>query len=146
MRKSGFRPRTIAEVARRASINAQRFDSSVREFIDSLEGLSRVERAAALAEEPAPVGNVEDAYLAALAEHLSSADGADAPAWTEDQSRFLKAPFFAGGLQSLKASLLVESPSAFRRRLIFISSDGLSRPPRTSARGQDGRARATVSR
>ena len=28
----------------------------------------------------------------------------------------------------LKAILIVESPSAFRRRLIFISADGLSRP------------------
>jgi hypothetical protein len=30
----------------------------------------------------------------------------------------------------LKAILIVESPSAFRRRLIFISADGLSRPRR----------------
>ena len=30
----------------------------------------------------------------------------------------------------LKATLLVESPLAFRRRLIFISADALSRPHR----------------
>jgi hypothetical protein len=52
----------------------------------------------------------------------------DAPAWTEKPQRFLREPFFAGGLESLKAILIVESPSAFRRRLIFISADGLSRP------------------
>jgi hypothetical protein len=46
------------------------------------------------------------------------------------RSVFLREPYFAGGLESLKAILIVESPSAFRRRLIFISADGLSRPRR----------------
>jgi len=52
------------------------------------------------------------------------------PAWTEEPERFLREPLFAGGLESLKAILIVESPSAFRRRIIFISADGLSRPHR----------------
>ncbi len=69
-------------------------------------------------------------YLAALAEHLASIDRIDAPEWTETSQRFLREPFFAGGLESLKAILIVESPSAFRRRLIFISADGLCRPRR----------------
>jgi hypothetical protein len=47
--------------------------------------------------------------------------------------RFLREPFFSGGLESLKAILIVESPSAFRRRLIFISADGISRPHRSFA-------------
>ena len=40
----------------------------------------------------------------------------------------LNRPFFAGGLNSLNAILTVESPAAFRRRLLFISKDALSRP------------------
>ena len=35
----------------------------------------------------------------------------------------MHSPFFAGGLESLKASLLVESPVAFRRRMIFVSAN-----------------------
>ena len=92
------------------------------------ESLPRADRGDALAEEPIGAGRVEDAYLAALAEHLASRDRMDTPAWTEKPERFLREPFFAGGLESLKAILIVESPSAFRRRLIFISADGLSRP------------------
>ena len=91
--------------------------------------MSSDDRVDALAEEPVAVGRVEDAYLAALAEHLASQDRIDAPAWTEAPGRFLRQPFFAGGLDSLKAILLVESPSAFRRRLIFISPDYLVRHP-----------------
>ena len=52
------------------------------------------------------------------------------PDWVEKPDRFLNEPFFAGGLDSLKATLLVESPLAFRRRLIFISANALSRPRR----------------
>jgi hypothetical protein len=133
MKRSSFRPLSIAEVAERAAAGIQNFDLAVREFIDSWEAMPLPSRGEALAEEPAATGRVEDAYLAALAEHLTARDRLDPPAWTEQPERFLHEPFFAGGLESLKAILIVESPSAFRRRLIFISADGLSRPHRTMA-------------
>jgi hypothetical protein len=128
MKRSSFRPLSVAEVAERAAQGIQNFDLAVREFLDSWGTLPRATRGGALADEPVAVGRVEDAYLAALAEHLAAQDHLDAPAWTEKSERFLREPFFAGGLESLKAILIVESPSAFRRRLIFISADGLSRP------------------
>ena len=87
-------------------------------------------KVAALRAEPQRLGGVKDAYLAALAEHLALSDRLAIPHWAEQPDRFLSEPFFAGGLESLKAILLVESPLAFRRRLIFISADGLSRPCR----------------
>ena len=124
------RPRTIAEIARRADADIQGFDPSVREFLDEWQVMSRGQRGAALADEPQRLGGVKDAYLAALAEHLALSERLPVPAWTEQPDRFLSEPFFAGGLESLKAILLVESPLAFRRRLIFISANGLSRPPR----------------
>ncbi len=130
MQRSTFRPLSIAEIAERASRGTQLFDLAVREFLDSWQTLSRDQRADALAEKPVPVGPVQDAYLAAVAEHLASIDRIDAPDWTEAADRFLRKPFFAGGLESLKAILIVESPSAFRRRLIFISADGLCLPRR----------------
>jgi hypothetical protein len=40
----------------------------------------------------------------------------------------LKRPFFAGNLESLKARLTVDGPTAFRRSMLFVSKDALSRP------------------
>jgi hypothetical protein len=50
------------------------------------------------------------------------------PEWSETHGNGLHEPFFAGGLQSLKGVLTAESPTAFRRRLLFVSKDALSRP------------------
>jgi hypothetical protein len=95
--------------------------------------MSHNERSSGLAAEPAPLGSVKDAYLAAVAEYLSARDSFLPPAWTEEPKRFLKEPYFAGALESLKAILIAESPAAFRRRLIFVSADALSRPQRALA-------------
>jgi hypothetical protein len=124
------RPRSILEIAARADTVFQQFDPAVREFLDEWQLMSREQRSMALEGEPQRLGDVKDAYLAALAEHLALSDRLSVPAWTEQPGRFLSEPFFAGGLESLKAILLVESPLAFRRRLIFISANGLSRPSR----------------
>lgn len=126
------RPDSIVEIGRRAAAGTQSFDGALREFLDAWQSMDRATKAAAIAEEPCPLGRIESAYLAALAEHLAVAQGLPAPAWSEQPLRFLSVPFFAGGLESLKATLIVESPLAFRRRLIFISADALSRPPRTN--------------
>jgi hypothetical protein len=125
------RPRSICDIA----AGTQQFDMAVSEFMDAWQTLSVAERRAALAQEPQRLDPIKDAYLAALAEHLALSDRLDVPEWTEQSDRFLSEPFFAGGLESLKAILLVESPLAFRRRLIFISADGLSRPDRTMGEG-----------
>jgi hypothetical protein len=124
------RPQNIAEIARRAIEGSQGFDAACRELLDEWQSMDGSRRLGALAQEPASVGRIEDAYLAALAEHLALSARLPAPAWTDAPQRFLSEPFFSGGLESLKAILLAESPLAFRRRLIFISVDGLSRPRR----------------
>ncbi|MEQ1931393.1 MAG: hypothetical protein ABL957_12820 [Parvularculaceae bacterium] len=129
-----MRPTTIAEVASRAAAGGGVFDRAVREFVDFWQSASTDERRKALAREPAKLDGVKDAYLAALTEHLALSARIDVPEWSEKDARFLKEPFFAGGIESLKAILLVESPLAFRRRLIFISADALSRPRRDFAR------------
>lgn len=41
--------------------------------------------------------------------------------------RFLRRAYFAGGLESLKAVLLVESPTPLRCRQTFVSANALSR-------------------
>jgi len=128
-----MRPRSIAQIAERAGGVHGAFDRAVREFLDTWQSLSAGERSEALAAEPRHLDPIKDAYLAALAEHLALSERVGVPDWTEQPGRFLSEPFFAGGLESLKAILLVESPLAFRRRLIFISADALSRPRRVMA-------------
>lgn len=71
-----------------------------------------------------------NAYLAAVAEHLSLRNALAVPAWAIEPARFLDRPYFPCGLDSLKATLLVESPTAFRRRMIFVGADPLYRPRR----------------
>ena len=86
--------------------------------------------------EPCAVGVVQDAYLAAVAEHLAECWRLRCPDWVHGVRRFLQRPFFAGGLENLKAALLVESPVAFRRRMLFVGRDVLDRPRRFSAAGR----------
>jgi len=71
---------------------------------------------------------VKDAWLAAVAEYLAAKYGLETPDWVERHGRPLRRAFFAGGLESLKAILAVESPAAFRRRLLFVGKDALDRP------------------
>lgn len=86
------------------------------------------ERTSLVCDPPEPTGQPEtDAYLAALAESLCREFGMRPPAWTEQPVYYLKRPWFAGGLESLKAILLAESPAAFRRRNLFVSANALSR-------------------
>ncbi len=102
----GRKPRTLGEVIRRVKTGEQKFDPSLREFLDSF-------------------------YVnpdAAVAEHLARVYGLPIPEWSETHGNGLREPFFAGGLQSLKGVLVAESPTAFRRRLLFVSKDVLSRP------------------
>jgi hypothetical protein len=130
MPMSSALPDSIAEIARRTATPDYSFDVAVREFLDCWQTMDEVVKLRAIAEEPRQTGKVEDAYLGALAEHLAQLDRLPAPEWSAQSQRFLATPFFAGGLHSLKATLIVESPAAFRRRLIFISANALSRPRR----------------
>src|SRR3546814_3546807 len=78
------RPRSISEVALRAIAGTDLFDHSVREFLDSFYLMhDAAEREAALRDEPPPVGERQDAYLAAVAEHLARRYHLEIPDWTE---------------------------------------------------------------
>lgn len=126
------RPATLADVARRVQAGHQSFDPAVREFLDEFYA-HPASRESALWQEPALIDDVKDAYLAAVAEHLAGVYGLRPPAWIDSHGRPLKRAFFAGGLESLKAILTVESPAAFRRRLLFVGRDALDRPRRSEA-------------
>jgi hypothetical protein len=108
-------------------------DSVLGDFIDDfrLRTKDSEEKAALVHEEPERVA-VEgyrdvNAYLAAVAETLCREAGLTPPAWTEKSEYFLPEPWFAGGLENLKAILLVESPIPFRRRNLFVSENAMTR-------------------
>ncbi len=70
---------------------------------------------------------INSAYLAGVVEELCKRDGIRIPEWVHDPKYFLKTPFFGGGLESIKAFLIVESPLGFRRRNIFVSENAIVR-------------------
>jgi hypothetical protein len=121
------KPSSLREVVRRVEAGEQKFDPSLREFLDFFYANVH-ERQQAIAERPDSIDAVHDAYAAAVAEHLARIYELPIPDWTEIHGNGLREPFFAGGLQSLKGVLVAESPTAFRRRLLFVSKDALSRP------------------
>lgn len=127
------RPTTLRQVADRTLIG-EPFDPLLREFLDEFYVRDREGMARAIDEAPARIDALRDAYLGAVAEHLAARFGLVVPPWVEEPHRFLDRAFFAGGLESLKAILLAESPSAFRRRQIFVSANALSRPRELSRR------------
>ena len=120
-------PRTLREIARRVNAGEENFDAALLEFLDSFYA-NPDSRASALRDCPESIDALRDAYVAAVAEHLARSYGLPIPEWTEVQGNDLHTPFFAGGLESLKGVLVAESPTAFRRRLLFVSKNALSRP------------------
>ena len=127
----GKGPGTLCEVARRVNRGEQQFDTAVLEFLDSFYANPEL-RLSAIEVRPELIDALRDAYLAAVAEHLAKSYRLPVPEWTETQGNDLHEPFFAGGLETLKGILVAESPTAFRRRLLFVSKDALSRPRQLS--------------
>lgn len=126
--------REVAESARGATGDKAAFGRALAEFLDEFY-TQPAERQAMLADEPPRLAKFEDAYLAAVAEHLARRWNLAIPAWVNQPHRFLDHAHFAGGLEGLKAVLLAESPLAFRKRQIFVEAEPLrrARMPRDEA-------------
>jgi hypothetical protein len=78
--------------------------------------------------EPGPTGDVRvDAALAALGEHLARRGDWPAPSWTRKPGREAVPWWFVTELRGLHPRALVESPSSFRRRGVFITRGALER-------------------
>lgn len=77
----------------------------------------------------APAPELPARALALLASTVESvcAERGTAPPWWCVGVPPLREPWFAAGAESLKASALVQSPAAFRRRNIFVLDNFLSR-------------------
>jgi len=125
-----MRPKTLAEVAQLA-LRGDSFDRCLANFLDEFYAAPS---AGALAEMPLFLassfdeqGRVQDAYLAATAEELCRSYNFSVPAWTAAENRKLHHPWFASPLAALRAVLILESPSAFHSRNLFISENALTR-------------------
>jgi hypothetical protein len=126
-----YRPRTLAEVSG-LGLKHGDTDRFLREFMDSfyIEQDGKTRAWMLQAEPPLEDNPRHNAYYAAVAEHLALRYSLPIPEWTNRPARFLHAPWYPCGLESLKAYLLVRSPTAFRRRMIFVDADPLYRPRR----------------
>lgn len=125
-----MRPKTLAEVARLAA-TGESFDMSLANFLDEFYASPCAsafsETPQVLAPQFGDQGHVQDAYLAATAEHLAATYRLQVPHWVADEARKLHRPWFASQLAALRAVLLVESPAAFRSRNLFVSENALTR-------------------
>jgi len=77
---------------------------------------------------PRSTGDIRvDAAFAAMAEYLARRDGWDVPSWARLPGREAWPWWFVTDLRGLHPRALVESPSSFRRRGVFITSGALDR-------------------
>jgi hypothetical protein len=79
-------------------------------------------------EAPRPTGDTRvDAAFAAMAEYLARREGWVVPSWARLPEREAWPWWFVTDLRGLYPQALVESPSSFRRRGVFITSGALDR-------------------
>lgn len=74
-----------------------------------------------------PNGSVINSFLAATTEHLCRRYDLPIPNWVFKPCRYLDRPYFAIRAPSFRATLLLESPFAFRSRNLFVTANALSR-------------------
>ena len=123
------RPDSLAEVAR-WTLRGGTFGRQLADFLDQFAIERRPEM---LAENPPRLqgevsdGHVRDAYLAAVAVSLARQVGVSPPAWAWADDRKLQEPWFASPGSAIRATLILESPAAFRERNLFVSANALAR-------------------
>lgn len=124
--KFSQRASTLVEVGNRILQGA---DAGL-EIKDFLHQYAEAGGAAMLAEAPpALAGHVDngdrlDAYLQALAVHLSARLDLDPPSWTQPPVT-LPQPWFASPGTAIRNCLLLSSPAPFRARNLFVDEDSL---------------------
>jgi hypothetical protein len=104
-------------------------------FVQMLDGYMSVLRHAGVATAArmwagAPRGTGDarvDAAFAAMAEYLARRDGWTVPLWSRLPEREAWPWWFVTDLRGLHPRALVESPSSFRRRGVFITDGALDR-------------------
>ncbi|MGQ0778803.1 MAG: helix-turn-helix domain-containing protein [Pseudonocardiales bacterium] len=100
----------------------------VLEFVSRYGVTDRGVRVGLLIRRPEPTGDARwDALLAGLAEHLAFHDAVDAPGWCVEEGRFLDTPWYWVDLPSVRRRALLGTPSALRRRNVWVDRVDLER-------------------
>ena len=121
------RPDTLIDVAEAARVDDAAYHLAFSGFLDTFY-MEPERRQMMIDPEPPPTGaQRRDAFLGGAAEHLARRWDLMIPVWTHDTRRFLKEPWFTTTIEALKPLLLAQSPLAFRRRMIFVEHEPLSR-------------------
>ena len=130
------RPQSLAEVAAVARANRSDFAMALDEFY--LDHPDKAAQQVRLDPIPKPVGDpLADAWIGAV--HLALRWGLRTPDWTQRAVHFaLEEPHFLPDARALRGLIIVESPPAFRARLIFTRVEPLARArfPRDAPRAQ----------
>jgi hypothetical protein len=125
------RPQTLAEVARIVRANGNNYAMPLDEFCDEfyLDHPDKAAQQRRLDPVPEPVGDaLADAWIGAVGEHLAQRWGLRVPPWTQRAAHFaLQDPHFMPPATALRGVVIVESPPAFRSRLIFTRAEPLAR-------------------
>jgi hypothetical protein len=125
------RPQTLAEVARIVRANPSDYAMPIDEFCDEfyLDHPDKAAQQRRLDPVPEPVGDaLADAWIGAVGEHLALRWGLQVPPWTRRSVHFaLEDPHFMPPSRAMRGIVIVESPPAFRSRLIFTGAEPLAR-------------------
>jgi len=123
-------PKSLKEVGERVTLHGEGYQSAMKEFIDYLIRDLKMKGArtgnlvypievSAYEEEPPEVPReLHRVHLAGMCEHLANLSARQPPDWCLRQEFFLQEPVFIGGPAGMKTKL-VETPAAFRKRLLF---------------------------
>jgi hypothetical protein len=113
---------TLAETARRIESGISPH-VAIKEHMDAWNA---AQDAQLFTEEPVWLTDLPwiNAWLAGAAEYEAFLAGIEAPEWTMKTIRFLKTPFISGGANARKYALM-ETPFAWRRRMVFTGRTGL---------------------
>jgi hypothetical protein len=144
MRSDMARPQNLAEVAGISRANIADFAMALDEFVDEfyLDHPDKAAQQRRLDPIPVPVGDaLVDAWIGAAGEHLAQRWALRVPAWCyRPEHNALEDPHFYPPSRALRGVLIVESPPAFRSRLLFTRVE-----PLTRARFPEGVPRAKVA-
>jgi hypothetical protein len=125
------RPQTLSEVAEIVRAHPSDFAMALDEFVDEfyLDHPDKAAQQRRLDPVPDSVGDARmDAWIGAVGEHLAQRWGLRVPPWARRPVHFaLETPVFMPDSPALRGVLIVESPPAFRSRLLFVRAEPLAR-------------------
>ena len=121
-------PQTLSSTVQKIR-GGMSFNRAIGQFLDAFYR-HQGDRQPLIYEAPHRTGDDrQDAYVAAVAEHLARTFDMPVPKWTLHQSRYLNRPWF------LEHGNMAETPVSFRRRMIYTNTDPLWRKTRPVRRG-----------